>query len=176
MGGQGEVLKFKSKTSALMYSSALSHLQTGLCELQQGGPWPNLGGPLLPVSPFPRLEGARFLSNPSRSAGVSSNAFAPNPRCSPSQPGFLDRLESMLVGAKHSLLFRETSPLWAQLLRRPSCHRCPPLPTAQSGDTGAEGALSMPTGSAFHPSRQGDRAEGEGKGRRGHLSISASQD
>lgn len=59
-------------------------------------------------------------------------------------------------------------------------YHLPPLPAAQSGDAGTEGVLRVVRGSAFHPAskRTGrNGAEGEGKGRRGHLSsFSVSQE
>lgn len=55
----------------------------------------------------------------------------------------------------------------------PHGYHLAPLPAAQPGDAGAESALGKARGSAFVPASKGtgrNRAEGEGKVRRGHLS------
>lgn len=93
-------------------------------------------------------------------------------------------LESMFLvsaRAKYTPLFWEISPFWAQLPGQgPHGYHLPPL-CSPVGGAGAESALSR-AGEAVSsiPARKGtgrNRAEGEGKGRRGHLSsFSVSQE
>ena len=92
----------------------------------------------------------------------------------PRQPGFLDRLESLpLLGVEQSPLPSSQKPAHSQLNSwvGASYPLLPPLPTAaQSGDAGAERALSAWRGSAFRPRpcKQGDETEpSRGEGRAG---------